>query len=51
MTAAVPPSAETEWERMTCTFETTAIFKLESISADEIAALRPANPDPIIIMS
>lgn len=50
-TAAVPPSAETEWERMTWTLDNTAIFTELLASAAEIAALKPARPEPIMIIS
>src|SRR3712207_2916320 len=50
-TAAVPPSADTEWERITCTLEMTPIVNFLSTEAAEIAARRPASPDPIISTS
>src|SRR5690606_28467086 len=47
-TAAVPPSAETEWERITCTLEITAILNFLSVAAADIAARSPARPEPMI---
>ena len=51
MTAAVPPSADTECERITWTFEITAILRFPLVAAAEIAARKPAKPEPIIIIS
>jgi hypothetical protein len=47
----VPPSAETECERITCTLEITAMLRFGLTAADEIAALKPARPDPTIMTS
>jgi hypothetical protein len=47
----VPPSADTECERITCTLEITAILRFLLVAADEIAARKPARPEPIIIIS
>ena len=51
ITAAVPPSAETECERMTWTFEITPIFIFEFFFAASMAARRPAKPEPQIMRS
>ncbi|CAE6486817.1 hypothetical protein NUZ5A_20206 [Candidatus Nitrosotenuis uzonensis] len=50
-TAAVPPSADTECERITCTFDTTPIFSDGPVFAASIAARSPARPEPTIIKS
>jgi hypothetical protein len=50
-TAAVPPSAETECDRITWTFEITPIFNLSFVIAAEIAARNPARPEPMISIS
>ncbi len=50
-TAAVPPSADTECERITWSFETIPILIFGFFLAASIAALRPANPEPHIIKS
>ena len=46
-TAAVPPSAETECERIAWTFEITPIFNFSFLIAHAIAERNPANPVPI----
>jgi hypothetical protein len=50
-TAAVPPSAETECERIAWTFEITPISSFSFVFAHEIAARNPAKPVPIISTS
>ncbi len=50
-TAAVPPSADTECERITCTFEITPMSNLSLVMAADIAARNPARPVPIMSIS
>ena len=51
-TAAVPPSAETEWDRIACTFVTTAMLTLPlDTRAASIAARNPAMPEPTMTRS
>ena len=51
ITAAVPPSADTECERITCNFDMTAILSLGAVLAADMAALSPASPEPHISRS
>jgi hypothetical protein len=50
-TAAVPPSADTECDLITCTFEITPMSNFPFVVAADMAARKPARPVPIISIS